>query len=487
MATLTPGVLLKLLQHMNSDVKVTGEHRSALLQVISIVPALAGSELWPNQGFYLKVSDSSHATYVSLAEEHDDLILSDKLQLGHFIHVDRLEAASPVPLLRGVRPLAGRHQCIGTPEDLIATVVTAKNYRDDSAAAIHPDLIHPHLCNSDTITRADLEGFSRSLSGTLNHSSAENAIGRSIESGATRLKLPNASQGNASTTFPANVNQQMKNNEMHELVTENTIQKLSDAFGVQQLTGRLSRSSNSAIEEKKRDEQRSNSRPRSRPVKSKVFPVCSSPKTSISKVSTPPPKLQSPASSLCPGRRTLPGDRVLLSGNVVAACPEDRKTLYKEAASPRVMEILPTSKRSVSAGKEVDSSKRRSIGGGGCRSGEIITGTTKCVRKSWEGPNGANDRKDCTTPKQAKEQVKAGVWSTVSTLLSVFSLTLLCVSTRCKSFELQLQQFSVCMFCHSASFNGQDMAKHTLQFLVALLCKDGCKSLCNHTCDPKFI
>ncbi|CAM6076701.1 unnamed protein product, partial [Sphagnum tenellum] len=328
MATLTPGVLLKLLRHMNSDVKVTGEHRSALLQVISIVPALAGSELWPNQGFYLKVSDSSHATYVSLAEEHDDLILSDKLQLGHFIHVDRLEAASPVPLLRGVRPLAGRHQCVGNPEDLIAT--------------------------------------------------------------------------------------QKKNNEMHELVTENSIQNLSDAFGAQQLTGRLSRSSNSAAEEKKNDEQRSNSRPRSRPVKSKVFPVCSSPKTSISKVSTPPPKLQSPASSLFPGRRTLPGDRVLLSGNVVACPPEDRKTLYKEAASPRVMEVLPTSKRSVSTGKEVDSSKRRSIGGGGCQSGEIITGTTKCLRKSWEGANGANDRKDRTTPKQAKEQVKAGVWSTVS-------------------------------------------------------------------------
>ncbi|CAK9876886.1 unnamed protein product [Sphagnum jensenii] len=327
MATLTPGVLLKLLQHMNSDVKVTGEHRSALLQVISIVPALAGSELWPNQGFYLKVSDSSHATYVSLAEEHDDLILSDKLQLGHFIHVDRLEAASPVPLLRGVRPLAGRHQCVGNPEDLIAT---------------------------------------------------------------------------------------KKNNEMHELVTENSIQKLSDAFGVKQLTGRLSRSSNSAAEEKKNDEQRSNSRPRSRPVKSKVFPVCSSPKTSISKVSTPPAKLQSPASSLFPGRRTLPGDRVLLSGNVVACPPEDRKTLYKETASPRVMEVLPTSKRSVSTGKEVDSSKRRSIGGGGCRSGEIITGTTKCLRKSWEGANGANDRKYRTTPKQAKEQVKAGVWSTVS-------------------------------------------------------------------------
>lgn len=121
MATLVPGVLLKLLQHMNTDVKVAGEHRSSLLQVVSIVPALAGGELFPNQGFYLKVSDSSHATYVSLPYEHDDLILSDKIQLGQFIHVERLEAASPVPILRGVRPVPGRHPCVGTPEDIVAT------------------------------------------------------------------------------------------------------------------------------------------------------------------------------------------------------------------------------------------------------------------------------------------------------------------------------------------------------------------------------
>ncbi|GKV39195.1 hypothetical protein SLEP1_g47003 [Rubroshorea leprosula] len=121
MANLVPGVLLKLLQHMNTDVKVAGEHRSSLLQVVSIVPALAGGELFPNQGFYLKVSDSSHATYVSLPDEHDDLILSDKIQLGQFIHVDRLESGSPVPILRGVRPVPGRHPCVGTPEDLVAT------------------------------------------------------------------------------------------------------------------------------------------------------------------------------------------------------------------------------------------------------------------------------------------------------------------------------------------------------------------------------
>jgi hypothetical protein len=121
MASLVPGVLVKHLQHMNTDVKVAGEHRSSLLQVVSIVPALAGSDLFTNQGFYLKVSDSSHATYVSLPEEQHDLILSDKIQLGQFIHVDRLEAPTPVPILIGVRPVPGRHACVGDPEDLVVT------------------------------------------------------------------------------------------------------------------------------------------------------------------------------------------------------------------------------------------------------------------------------------------------------------------------------------------------------------------------------
>ena len=89
MASLIPGVLLKLLQSMDSDVKVNGEYRSVLLQVISIVPAITGSELWPNQGFFLKVSDSSHSTYVSLSKEDNELILNNKLQLGQFFYVDR--------------------------------------------------------------------------------------------------------------------------------------------------------------------------------------------------------------------------------------------------------------------------------------------------------------------------------------------------------------------------------------------------------------
>ncbi|KAJ0983775.1 hypothetical protein J5N97_002131 [Dioscorea zingiberensis] len=119
MASLTPGVLLKLLQHMNSDVKVCGEYRSVLLQVISIVPALTGSELWPNHGFFIKVSDSSHSTYVSLSKDDNELILANKLQLGQFIYVDKAEAGTPVPILVGVRPIPGRNPFIGNPKDLM--------------------------------------------------------------------------------------------------------------------------------------------------------------------------------------------------------------------------------------------------------------------------------------------------------------------------------------------------------------------------------
>ncbi|XP_072970448.1 uncharacterized protein [Typha angustifolia] len=134
MAGLVPGVLLKLLQHMNSDDKVAGRHRSCLLQVVSIVPALAGGDLYSNKGFYLKVSDSSHATYVSLDNEDNELILSDNIQLGQFIHVERLMAASPVPIVKGVRPVPGRHPCVGRPEDLTSTSSGVVNIEKSQAS-----------------------------------------------------------------------------------------------------------------------------------------------------------------------------------------------------------------------------------------------------------------------------------------------------------------------------------------------------------------
>ncbi|XP_021716567.1 uncharacterized protein LOC110684417 [Chenopodium quinoa] len=119
MASLIPGVLLKLLQSIDSKVKVRGEYRSVLLQVISIVPALSGGELWPDHGFFLKVSDSSHSTYVSLSKEDVELILNNKLQLGQFFYVDRLEAGTPIPTVVGIRPLPGRNPFIGNPKDLM--------------------------------------------------------------------------------------------------------------------------------------------------------------------------------------------------------------------------------------------------------------------------------------------------------------------------------------------------------------------------------
>ncbi|KAK3020166.1 hypothetical protein RJ639_003064 [Escallonia herrerae] len=120
MASLTPGVLFKLLQ--NVDKKVTGEHRSALLQVIGIVPALAGDDdPWRSRGFFLRVSDSLHSAYVSVSDEDSELILSDKIQLGQFVHITRLDSGSPVPVIRGVRPVAKRRACVGDPKDLISS------------------------------------------------------------------------------------------------------------------------------------------------------------------------------------------------------------------------------------------------------------------------------------------------------------------------------------------------------------------------------
>ncbi|KAI5066835.1 hypothetical protein GOP47_0017363 [Adiantum capillus-veneris] len=125
------GILMKLIQHMNSEVKVASEHRSVMLQVIGIVPVLTGGDqLWPKKGFYIKLSDSLHATYVSLCEQDNELILNDKLQLGQFVYVEKLESASgkklnkaTLPHVVGIRPLQGRHPCIGNPEDLVAHLV----------------------------------------------------------------------------------------------------------------------------------------------------------------------------------------------------------------------------------------------------------------------------------------------------------------------------------------------------------------------------
>lgn len=135
MASLTPGVLSKLLQNLdNPTAKVAGDHRSPLLQVIGIVPKDDVFDFdRKNKGFYLRVSDSIHSAYVSVAEADVDLILSDKIQLGQFIHVTRLDFGSPVPVLRGLKPVPKRRPCVGDPKDLISSdsLVIRSNSRVD--------------------------------------------------------------------------------------------------------------------------------------------------------------------------------------------------------------------------------------------------------------------------------------------------------------------------------------------------------------------
>ncbi|GAB2268138.1 hypothetical protein Dimus_003117 [Dionaea muscipula] len=123
LASLKPGVLLKLLEEMGEDQELPTNNKSnhnkpALLQVRSIVPVIAEGDLWPNKGFYLNVSDSSHAIYVSLPQDMDDLILRNDLKLGQFIYVEKIEPSHPVPIIRGVTPVPGRHPCVGSPEDV---------------------------------------------------------------------------------------------------------------------------------------------------------------------------------------------------------------------------------------------------------------------------------------------------------------------------------------------------------------------------------
>ncbi|WCJ19040.1 hypothetical protein M5689_001351 [Euphorbia peplus] len=124
MASLTPGLLEKLLENAgNKNVKVTGDHRSALLQVLEILPSLAGADdddPWKSRGFFLKVSDSRHCAFVSVQDEDMDMIYSDKVQLGQFVYISGLDSGSPVPVVRGLKPVPKRRPCVGNPKDLVS-------------------------------------------------------------------------------------------------------------------------------------------------------------------------------------------------------------------------------------------------------------------------------------------------------------------------------------------------------------------------------
>lgn len=118
MASLTPGVLSKLLE--NAGNKVTAPHRQALLQVTEIVPRVSPhSPFHSHRGYFLKLSDSLHSAFVSVSDADADLIRADKLQLGQFVYVTRLDSASPVPLVRGLNPIPKRRPCVGNPTELV--------------------------------------------------------------------------------------------------------------------------------------------------------------------------------------------------------------------------------------------------------------------------------------------------------------------------------------------------------------------------------
>ncbi|XP_057788134.1 uncharacterized protein LOC131005265 [Salvia miltiorrhiza] len=122
MVSLKEGVLLKLVEEMKRNkgdpMESCAISKPVLLQIRSIIPVLEEGDLWPSRGFFLKVSDASHALYVSLSKQQNDMILANNLQLGQFIYVNKLDPADPLPLLRGLAPIPGRRPCEGTPQDI---------------------------------------------------------------------------------------------------------------------------------------------------------------------------------------------------------------------------------------------------------------------------------------------------------------------------------------------------------------------------------
>ncbi|XP_059311284.1 uncharacterized protein LOC132062812 [Lycium ferocissimum] len=128
MASLKSGVVVKLLEEMKmGENAIVEDRKPALLQIRSIIPVLEEGNLLPNRGFYLKISDASHAIYVTLPQDQNELILGNKLKLGQFIYLQKLEDAEPFPLLKDFTPLPGRSPCDGTPEEIESVPNLEKN------------------------------------------------------------------------------------------------------------------------------------------------------------------------------------------------------------------------------------------------------------------------------------------------------------------------------------------------------------------------
>eukprot|EP00250_Pteridium_aquilinum_P003909 c14170_g2_i1 orf=3-1280(-) len=378
MATLTPGILFKLLQHINSDVKVAGTHRSAVLQVISILPALSGSgDLWSNQGFYLKVSDSSHAIFASLIDEQNDLILNNKLQLGQFIYVDKLESGHPVPLMCGVRPVPGRHPCIGTPEEVFLTSMFTPQKGLYTKKALQSCIGTPKDTSPTMISTVQKGHNMKVFLGPV-------TAGSAITS--SKTKLQEASSESSIQTKPVTASILR-----HGKTGPFTSTKLD--------------SGDSSFDSHK-SKQKTISKP-----STDVPPIPSLGVTrSLDKDIFPLPKLRTPKKAVV---------------NVRVACPEERRVPYKGIALSILQPPPPGIRTSMGSnrGKGILVPKKRTGGTSKCGSlgsssttlgvsnvGDLLAGTGKSLRKSWEGAGTIKDIKGKVHRKKAtKIQVKIPV------------------------------------------------------------------------------
>ncbi|RLN42582.1 hypothetical protein C2845_PM01G39700 [Panicum miliaceum] len=175
MATLTPGVLLKLMQSMHTDDRVAGDHRSPVLQVTAVVPALTASTtdslLVPTNGFLLNLSDGLHSTYVQLPPADADALLAAARPhlVGHLVHLDRFRFARPVPRAVGIRtvPSSRSLACVGNPEPLVARpAACARGYVIQPAAS--PSDAAPPLMPSGCNTSDSTDAVKRTVLGPKN-------------------------------------------------------------------------------------------------------------------------------------------------------------------------------------------------------------------------------------------------------------------------------------------------------------------------------
>ncbi|KAK8961817.1 hypothetical protein KSP40_PGU011974 [Platanthera guangdongensis] len=190
MATLTPSVLLTLLQSMNSDSIPLGEHRSAVHQVTDIVSApsstLSPEDLWQSHDFFIQLSDSVNSTYVYLSDRDAELIVSNRTQLGQLVHLHRLHFGLPVPLAIGISPISSQPHCpiLGSLVPLI--VIPSSSHTDDFVI----QLVSPSTADSIVKPSPVLVPRENFYSASSRKSSKSTSISKRKSSKSTSISKP---------------------------------------------------------------------------------------------------------------------------------------------------------------------------------------------------------------------------------------------------------------------------------------------------------